>query len=97
MDREHEVQGKVPAREQDVVASGARIKIAPDTTTTVNDLNHEDFSDAKNAATEVWSRRPGSAATDLIRFNKARMDLHAALRGSGGIGAVEARCRSLAC
>ncbi|MEU9943563.1 hypothetical protein [Streptomyces lavendulae] len=54
--------------------SGAKIKIAPDSATTVNDLNYEDFSDARNAAAGVWSRHPGIAATDLIRFNKARMD-----------------------
>ncbi|MFD8982635.1 hypothetical protein [Streptomyces sp. NPDC059564] len=54
--------------------SGAKIRIAPDSATTVNDLNYEDFSDAKNAAAGVWSRHPGPAATDLIRFNRARMD-----------------------
>ncbi|MFJ3520756.1 MULTISPECIES: hypothetical protein [unclassified Streptomyces] len=25
----------------------------------------------------MWSRRPGPGATDLIRFNKARMDTYA--------------------
>lgn len=29
---------------------GARIRIAPDAATTVNDLNYEDFSEARNAA-----------------------------------------------
>ncbi|AQT70364.1 matrixin family metalloprotease [Streptomyces sp. fd1-xmd] len=55
---------------------GARIRIAPDTATTVNDLNYEDFSDPRSSAAGVWSRRPGPAATDLIRFNKARMDTY---------------------
>ncbi|MFD3762496.1 matrixin family metalloprotease [Streptomyces sp. NPDC058622] len=55
---------------------GARIRIAPDAATTVNDRNYEDFSDARSSAAGVWSRRPGPAATDLIRFNKARMDTY---------------------
>lgn len=42
----------------------------------VNDLNYEDFSDTRNAAAGLWSRHPGPAATDLIRFNKARMDTY---------------------
>ncbi|MFJ7775646.1 hypothetical protein [Streptomyces yangpuensis] len=55
---------------------GARIQIAPDTATTVNDLGYEDFSDPRSSAAGVWSRRPGPAAMDLIRFNKARMDTY---------------------
>ncbi|MEU9714964.1 hypothetical protein [Streptomyces sp. NPDC047976] len=54
--------------------SGAKVRIAQDSATTVNDLNYEDFSDPRNPAAGVWSRNPGIAATDLIRFNKARMD-----------------------
>ncbi|MFF8265512.1 hypothetical protein [Streptomyces virginiae] len=41
-----------------------------------HDLNYEDFSDPRSSAAGMWSRRPGPAATDLIRFNKARMDIY---------------------
>ncbi|MEU3721555.1 matrixin family metalloprotease [Streptomyces sp. NPDC031705] len=56
--------------------SGAKIKIAPDSATTVNDLHYEDFSDGRNPAAGQWARHPGPAATDVIRFNKARMDTY---------------------
>lgn len=55
---------------------GTRIRIPPGAATTVNDLNYEGFSDTRSAAAGMWSRRPGPAATDLNRCNKARMDTY---------------------
>ncbi|MBT2449220.1 hypothetical protein J7F03_19395 [Streptomyces sp. ISL-43] len=54
--------------------SGSKIKILPDTGTTVNDLEFADYSDTKSTAAGYWQRRPQVAATDYIRFNKAKMD-----------------------
>ncbi|MFD9357895.1 matrixin family metalloprotease [Streptomyces sp. NPDC060031] len=58
--------------------SGAKIKIVGDTASTVNDLDFQDFNDAKSTAAGIWSYNAEPAWTDYIRFNKAKMSLYSA-------------------
>ncbi|MCX5409285.1 hypothetical protein OHA37_36205 [Streptomyces sp. NBC_00335] len=58
--------------------SGAKIKIVGDTTSTVNDLDFQDFNDSKSTAAGIWSYNAAPAWTDYIRFNKAKMSSYSA-------------------
>lgn len=56
--------------------NGARIKLRPDSATTVNDLGFRDYRGgaADRAAVAQYVRDSGTAATDYVRFNRDKMD-----------------------
>ncbi|MET9695120.1 matrixin family metalloprotease [Streptomyces sp. NPDC006514] len=53
--------------------TGHEIKLAPDSATTVNDLEFVDYNDPKDHAAAKWNYRGGPGQTDYIRFNTAAM------------------------
>ncbi|MFJ6809134.1 hypothetical protein ACIQRK_24430 [Streptomyces anulatus] len=55
--------------------SGAKIKLRPDSASTVNDLEFRDYKGgtADRAAVAQYVRDSGTAATDYIRFNGDKM------------------------
>lgn len=55
--------------------SGARIKLRPDSASTVNDLEFRDYKGGTTdrAAVAQYVRDSGTAATDYIRFNRDKM------------------------
>ncbi|MFE4263371.1 matrixin family metalloprotease [Streptomyces sp. NPDC056883] len=56
--------------------SGAKIKLAPDSATTVNDLEFQDYTGPSGDRDPVASyvRDSGVGRTDFIRFNRSKMD-----------------------
>ncbi|MEU9028998.1 hypothetical protein AB0D46_16040 [Streptomyces sp. NPDC048383] len=52
--------------------SRSKIKVLPDSATTVNDLHFSDYSENRNTSAN-WTRNAAIGATDHIRFNTARM------------------------
>lgn len=52
---------------------GHKIRLAPDSATTVNDLQFVDYNDPKDHAAAKWNYRGGPGQTDYIRFNTAAM------------------------
>ncbi|WP_327388336.1 MULTISPECIES: matrixin family metalloprotease [unclassified Streptomyces] len=53
--------------------SGHKIKLAPDSATTVNDLEFVDYDAPKDRAAAKWNYRGGPGQSDFIRFNTAAM------------------------
>ncbi|MFF2231621.1 zinc metalloprotease [Streptomyces anulatus] len=55
--------------------SGSKIKLRPDSSTTVNDLEFRDYrgGTGERAAVAQYVRDSGTAATDYVRFNRDKM------------------------
>ncbi|MER5486063.1 matrixin family metalloprotease [Streptomyces sp. NPDC002812] len=53
--------------------AGHKIKLAPDSASTVNDLEFVDYNAPKDTAAAKWNYRGGPGQTDYIRFNTAAM------------------------
>ncbi|MEE1735044.1 hypothetical protein PUR49_00465 [Streptomyces sp. BE147] len=56
--------------------TGSTVKLRPDSTTTVNDLEFRDYDGGRGdrAAVAQYVRDSGTAATDFIQFNRDKME-----------------------